>query len=318
MAAGDAAALRDRAKTAFTDKNYGKAIRLYGELIDSAENEDPELHVYYSNRCACYQIQKAWNEALSDAQSCTSVKPAWTKGHSRLATSLAALGRKQEAARAWARAYELDPSAGIRQSYHSACRAAGMPIPDTGHDGGFGGGGGGFQFPAGFEGITSIKDVLHRVLAQLMVQYNMLSWETKIGIGVVIAAVSYYITMSIYHFFFTTFVYDDYDYDYDYGNGGFGAGRRSYSRGLSWPAWEQSWGQLIMPPMLPPTICPPSTLSPSSVWFYNLHVAPQDDDFEYGRRRRFYEVVEGVDTTRTSKLLLYLVVGVIISQSGFV
>ena len=306
MAAGDTASLRDKAKTAFNGKNYSEAIGLYSELIDAAKTEDPDLHLYYSNRCACYQIQKQWNNALDDAQSCVSFMPAWVKGHMRLATCLGALGRRPGSARAWARANELDPNnASIRQSYHSACRVAGMPIPDGGHDGDFGAGGGGGFSGFNFDGITNIKDVLNQLLAQFMVQFNLLSWETKVGYGLVIVAVIYYILQSMYRFFFPSFVdygYDDYDgvgYGESYYHGGGG-----YSRGLSWPAWGLIMAAAYyVPPKLPASVCPPQYAQPffgmnftTFVWLLRMFTTSGGGGgfmgggpgFMGGRRRRYY------------------------------
>ena len=46
--------------------------------------DDAELHVYYGNRCACYQQLRRWREALEDAEAATSIKPGWAKGWARL------------------------------------------------------------------------------------------------------------------------------------------------------------------------------------------------------------------------------------------
>mmetsp|Transcript_1286 Transcript_1286/g.1432 ORF Transcript_1286/g.1432 Transcript_1286/m.1432 type:complete len:119 (-) Transcript_1286:1-357(-) len=80
----------------YKDKQYAPAIIEYTTAIENAENDD-EIHLYYSNRCACYLQLNKYLLAKDDAESCTRLKPTFTKGHSRLATCLLKLNKVQEA-----------------------------------------------------------------------------------------------------------------------------------------------------------------------------------------------------------------------------
>ena len=66
-------------KTKYTEKKYDDAANLFGEAIEVANEHDP-IHLYYSNRCACYLYMNNINAARDDAEACTRYNPTFTKG----------------------------------------------------------------------------------------------------------------------------------------------------------------------------------------------------------------------------------------------
>lgn len=239
---------RDDARSAYASKDFSRAVALYSELIDEAESEDNELHVYFSNRAACYQQLGRNREALSDAESCVANKPSFIKGHTRLATIMSTLGRHRDAAHAWERVLQMEPgNASIRGSLDGARRRAGMPSYSGGGDEA-----GGFDF-SGFSNLMT--GGIGKVLSQAMGALANASMQEKAGVGVAFLLVLWTAYKWIYGWLFAPSInysggYDDYD-DYGY-HGGYGGGYGSYSRGLSWPVWIAIMGgAYYVPPMFP-------------------------------------------------------------------
>ena len=204
--------------------DYQGAINTYSRLIEEVSSSDePDLHIYYSNRCQCYIKLGKHREALSDAESCTALKPGWFKGHTRKGACLHALGRYADASYAYERAADLDPqNVEIQKACDASLRAAGRsPRFNNGESSGFHG----FQ---GFEGFSmggqSISSIFSYIVAQLM----MMSDTTKIVIGCICA----YLIYRVYRWMFVPTYYDDIYHDDGYS---------SYSYqpqyGLSWTTW---------------------------------------------------------------------------------
>ena len=94
----------------YSQANWSAAVASFTEAIDASDVDVDELHKLYSNRCAAYLQLKKYREAKEDAESCTQIKPSWPKGWSRLGESQDALGLYAEAAQAFEKAAELEPS----------------------------------------------------------------------------------------------------------------------------------------------------------------------------------------------------------------
>merc|ERR1711991_607171 len=92
----------------FAKHEYTEAIKWYTKAIEA----NPNGHVYYSNRCACYTSLNELDKALKDAQDCTRIKPDWAKGFYRLGHTLALLHRYEEAQTALKKGAQTDPSNG--------------------------------------------------------------------------------------------------------------------------------------------------------------------------------------------------------------
>jgi len=78
---------------AFAKKDYKIAIELYSEAIEL----DPQNHIYYSNRSACYAAEKDFAGSMKDAQMCVKIEPSFAKGYYRLAVAQLELGSPDEA-----------------------------------------------------------------------------------------------------------------------------------------------------------------------------------------------------------------------------
>jgi stress-induced-phosphoprotein 1 len=53
---------------------------------------DPQNHVLYSNRSACFASLKEFDKALEDANVCVGLSPQWSKGYGRKGAALHGLG----------------------------------------------------------------------------------------------------------------------------------------------------------------------------------------------------------------------------------
>jgi len=99
---------RDRLKSngdnAYKKGDYLTAILHYDEAITL----DPENVILYSNRSASYLKHSHKSKSLADARKCIELDPKFLKGYSRLATSLASLGRFSEARAAYKKLQKLD------------------------------------------------------------------------------------------------------------------------------------------------------------------------------------------------------------------
>jgi len=102
---------KQRGARCYAAKDYANAVTYFTEAIARADANDMDLHLYHSNRCATYQQLGRWREALEDAEATVQIKPGWAKGWSRLGACLERDPRRRgEAAAAYARAAELDPT----------------------------------------------------------------------------------------------------------------------------------------------------------------------------------------------------------------
>lgn len=61
--------------SAFTAKNYEKAIFCYSEAIKL----NPKDHTYYSNRANAYSNTAEYLKCISDCENCLALKPSFTK-----------------------------------------------------------------------------------------------------------------------------------------------------------------------------------------------------------------------------------------------
>jgi len=101
-----AAAAKTKGNAAFSKNDYDTAIKEFTEAI----KHDPNDHVFYSNRSACYANKQMYNEALVDADKCVSIKGDWAKGYSRRGVALYGLKRFQEAKSVYEKGLSLEPS----------------------------------------------------------------------------------------------------------------------------------------------------------------------------------------------------------------
>ena len=85
---GEVRASKERGSGHYSSGRYQEAIAAYSFCIEQAPSDDPELHLYYSNRAASFMQINDYGRAKEDAEACISLKPTWPKGYSRLGNSL--------------------------------------------------------------------------------------------------------------------------------------------------------------------------------------------------------------------------------------
>lgn len=98
--------LKAEGNAAFAAKDFEKAISLFTQAIDV----DPNNHVLYSNRSACYASIKDFDGALKDAIKTTELKPDWGKGYSRKGAALHGQGDLVGALDAYEQALKVEPN----------------------------------------------------------------------------------------------------------------------------------------------------------------------------------------------------------------
>lgn len=98
--------LKEQGTKAFQAKDFQSAVDLYTQALV----ENPSDHTILGNRSAAnYQLKK-YEDALSDADQCISIKPDWSKGYQRKAMSLQATGKIEEAIAQYQKGVDLDPA----------------------------------------------------------------------------------------------------------------------------------------------------------------------------------------------------------------
>ena len=94
---------KNKGNEAFKAKDYKKSIEFYTKAID-LDPASVGAGALYSNRSASYAGLNDWARALTDAENCVRVRPDWLKGYFRKGVALEAMGRIDDAHKAFAEA----------------------------------------------------------------------------------------------------------------------------------------------------------------------------------------------------------------------
>ncbi|XP_051204008.1 uncharacterized protein [Lolium perenne] len=107
--------MKQQGHSAFKRKDYDEAILFFNLALKfDCTNTDATL---YSNRSICWQRLGVGEEALSDAQECTRMRPDWAKGYYRQGMAFRLLQDRASAYDAFLKASKLDPgNADIRNA----------------------------------------------------------------------------------------------------------------------------------------------------------------------------------------------------------
>ena len=97
---------KEQGNKVFANGENNKASKFYSRAI-ALDNTN---HVYFSNRSAAYFNTMQYRLAYYDAARCVQLKADWPKGYFRLAASLKALKRTEEALEACKAGLKLDPN----------------------------------------------------------------------------------------------------------------------------------------------------------------------------------------------------------------
>ena len=90
----------------FTAKKYREAAQHFTKAIDL----NPDDHVFYSNRSACYANLEEYDKALVDAQICVDIKPDWAKGYLRRGLAEYYLKKYTQAEVSYKKGLEIEPA----------------------------------------------------------------------------------------------------------------------------------------------------------------------------------------------------------------
>jgi len=105
---------------AIAAKNFDEAIDKFTQAIAL----DSSNHILFSNRSAAYASKKDWDNALSDAEKTTELKPDWPKGWGRKGSALYGKGDLLGAHDAYEQGLKIDPNnAGMKNDFASVKRA---------------------------------------------------------------------------------------------------------------------------------------------------------------------------------------------------
>eukprot|EP01127_Copromyxa_protea_P004853 TRINITY_DN14671_c0_g1_i1.p1 TRINITY_DN14671_c0_g1~~TRINITY_DN14671_c0_g1_i1.p1 ORF type:complete len:582 (-),score=207.47 TRINITY_DN14671_c0_g1_i1:28-1773(-) len=104
----------------FKKQNYPEAIKCYTEAV----KRQPDNHVNYSNRAACYIKLMAYPEALKDADKCIAINPKFAKGYLRKGQAHFLMKDNNKALEAYDAGLKLEPNnaeiqAGIQKVMNS-------------------------------------------------------------------------------------------------------------------------------------------------------------------------------------------------------
>eukprot|EP00756_Hemistasia_phaeocysticola_P009003 Hpha_TRINITY_DN14801_c1_g6::TRINITY_DN14801_c1_g6_i1::g.169188::m.169188/K09553/STIP1; stress-induced-phosphoprotein 1 len=93
-----------KGNAAFKENNFPEAVKWFTQAIQL----DEKNHVLYSNRSAAYASMRMWMEALEDAKICTTIKPDWAKGYSRLGAAFEGVHSFTDAVAAYEKGLRID------------------------------------------------------------------------------------------------------------------------------------------------------------------------------------------------------------------
>jgi stress-induced-phosphoprotein 1 len=97
---------KEKGNNFLKNKNYDEALRCYTEAIKA----DPNDHVHYSNRSACYFNMQNYKSALEDGIECVKRKSDWSKGYLRKAMAESKLEMFEEALETYKKGLQLEPN----------------------------------------------------------------------------------------------------------------------------------------------------------------------------------------------------------------
>src|SRR4051794_981690 len=87
---------KERGNSFYRDRKFENAIDCFTTCIEH-QPHGPESHFYFSNRALCYLMTQSYENALSDAESCISLKKDFVKGYVLKARALLQLDRHHDA-----------------------------------------------------------------------------------------------------------------------------------------------------------------------------------------------------------------------------
>jgi len=117
---------KEKGNKAFKEGDNPEAVKHYTEAI----KRNPNDHVLYSNRAACYTNLRAFSDALKDCEKCIQLNPRFVKGYTRKATVQFFMKEYHKCLETYQQALEIEPDnkeveAGIQRTVQAINTGAG-------------------------------------------------------------------------------------------------------------------------------------------------------------------------------------------------
>ncbi|KAL2758970.1 hypothetical protein ACRALDRAFT_1062056 [Sodiomyces alcalophilus JCM 7366] len=154
----EADALKSRGNAAMANKDYAAAVDLYTQALAITPNNA----VFLSNRAAAHSAARNHELARADAETATTLDPAYTKAWSRLGLARFALGDAKGAAEAYQKGIDAEGNGGsdaMRKGLETAKRRA-EELEAEGAAAARSGGGAGAGAGAGMPDLSSLASML--------------------------------------------------------------------------------------------------------------------------------------------------------------
>lgn len=97
---------KEQGNEQFKARNYPVALELYTKAIEV----EPNNHIFYSNRAACYMKMDKFQEALEDSEKCIQINHTFAKGYQRKGSALGKLEKFWESFVSYSKGSLYDPS----------------------------------------------------------------------------------------------------------------------------------------------------------------------------------------------------------------
>lgn len=96
---------KEKGNQAFKTGDFPEAVKHYSEAI----KRNPNDHILYSNRAACYTNLRAFSEGLKDCEKCLQINPKFVKGYTRKATIQFFMKEYHKCLETYQHALEIEP-----------------------------------------------------------------------------------------------------------------------------------------------------------------------------------------------------------------
>jgi len=97
---------KEKGNNYLKNREYNEALNCYNEAVSL----EPNNHIHFSNRSACYFNLSNYLKALEDAESAIKIKTDYVKGYQRKASALEKLDRVDEAKEVYKKALLIEPN----------------------------------------------------------------------------------------------------------------------------------------------------------------------------------------------------------------
>lgn len=113
--------LREQGNGLFKTGQYDEALEVYAQAVSSCpRSEKKHKGAIHSNRAACFQHQKAWEQVIAECSKAIECDPKYVKAYHRRCSAAEALEKWHDAATDLKKVLELDPAQKSKMGAHLA------------------------------------------------------------------------------------------------------------------------------------------------------------------------------------------------------